>query len=67
VSNIINREKNTLLKEIRDIIELYRNRGFEVDNIHADIEFKCICTEMLPIHVDIIPADAHVPEVERSI
>jgi hypothetical protein len=67
VSNIINRDKNTLLKETRNIIDLYKNRGFEEDNIHADMELECICTDMLPIHCDITPNDAHVPEVERSI
>jgi hypothetical protein len=38
-----------------------------VVNIHADIEFQCIAQEREPIHFDITPKDAHVPEVERSI
>jgi hypothetical protein len=67
VSNITSKDKNTLLRETLQVVKTYKDRGFEVVNIHADMEFQCIAQEMQPIHFDITPNDAHVPEVERSI
>jgi hypothetical protein len=67
VSNITSRHKNTLLQETLQIVKLYESRGFNVVNIHADIEFECLRDDLLPINCDITPNDAHVSEVERSI
>ena len=46
---------------------LYRARGFNVVDVHADNEFMCVKEEFRPIHMDIVPADRHVGEIERSV
>jgi Reverse transcriptase (RNA-dependent DNA polymerase) len=67
VNYITSRHKPNILKEILEIIELYRHRGFIVTNIHGDIEFECIIRDIPTVNFEITPNDAHVPEVERSI
>jgi len=56
-----------MLREASLAIDLYRTRGFDVTDIHADMEFSCIQQEMKPTIFEISPQDAHVGEVERSI
>jgi hypothetical protein len=67
VSHVSNQRKETMLREAKLAVELYRARGFNVTNIHADMEFECIQHELLPTFFDFTPRDAHVGEVERSI
>ena len=49
------------------VINLYKTRGFEVKQINGDNEFMCISNEVLPVKMNIVAADEHVGEVERSI
>jgi hypothetical protein len=49
------------------VIKLYTVRGLVIRDIHADNEFECICEEIRPIDMNIVTADSHVGEVERSI
>ena len=67
VARIINRQKNTLLMELRAIINLYQTRGFNILRIEADREFACITNDLLPTPLNVADADDHVHEVERSI
>ena len=61
------RSYKTMLKPTRAVVKLYQLRGFHVCDIHADKEFDCIKAVVLPIHLNVIAADGHVGEVERSI
>ena len=49
------------------VINMYTSRGFRVVNVHADKEFDCIKGDIKPIEMNIMGADEHVHEAERSI
>ena len=66
-SPVPDRSYKTILSELTSVTTLYGTRGFTVRDIHADHEFECIRNDMLPIVLDIVPADGHVGEIERSI
>ena len=55
-----------LSEELQAVLWLYAARGFLVCDIHADTEFECIRADVLPIHLDVVAADDHVGEIERS-
>jgi hypothetical protein len=67
VTPVNDRTKTTMLKCINSSLLLYRTRGFTVVDIHADLEFECIREDIMPVHLNVLAADAHVGEVERSI
>ena len=67
VSHVSNRSKPTILKETMAAIHLYKTRGLRLCDIHADNEFECIREDLRPVHMNIVPADSHVGEVERSV
>ena len=67
VSPVTDRSHATIRKEIAAAIKLYTVRGLHVRDIHADQEFGCIREELRPIEMNLVTADAHVGEVERSI
>ena len=52
---------------IERTIQLYHNRGFVVTTIIADKEFECIGPILNNIHLDPVPPEEHVGEVERSV
>jgi hypothetical protein len=61
------RSKSTILRCLRAVISRYESRGLTVCDIHADNELECVRDQLLPIAMNIVPADSHVGEVERSI
>ncbi|KAI2502818.1 Reverse transcriptase (RNA-dependent DNA polymerase) [Fragilaria crotonensis] len=61
------RTKATILKKLRSIINRYTTRGLVVRDVHADNELECTRASLLPIALNVVPADSHVGEVERSI
>jgi hypothetical protein len=67
VSRVPDRNKPTILKELKAVIHVYTSRGFVVRDIHGDNEFACIREEVRPVQLNIVPADSHVGEIERSI
>jgi len=67
VSAVKNLKKETMLNEMNLALALYKSRGFQVVNIHSNMEFECVQHDFLPITLNITPRDAHVGEVERSI
>ena len=56
-----------ILGAINRVINGYKARGFKVKEINGDNEFICITNDILPIRMNIVVADEHVGEVERSI
>ena len=62
-----NRNKETMLECAEQICNQYLQRGFELRAIHADNEFECIRDEVSPVRLDVVTANGHVPEIERSI
>ena len=65
---VADRSYNTILNQTRSVIKLYTLRGFHVRDIHADEEFDYIRADVLPINLlNVVAADGHVGEVERSI
>jgi len=67
IAQVPNRLKTTILRETQAIVNLYHARGFTVSDIHTDNELACIREDIRPIHMDVVPVDSHVGEVERSI
>ena len=56
-----------MLPLINQTINIYTRRGFAVHEIKGDNEFECIIPDLSPIHVNLVGANEHVPEVENSI
>ena len=67
VSSVPNRHHDTILRELHLVLDLYRARGFNIVDVHADNEFECVKEELRPIHMDNVPADRHIGEIERSV
>lgn len=67
VSHVSDRTKSTILRETQSAIRLYHTRGLKVCDVHADNEFDCIREELWPIALNVVPADSHVGDIERSI
>jgi hypothetical protein len=67
VSRVNERNKPTILKEIKAVLNVYHSRGLIVCDIHGDTEFLCIREDIRPTQLNIVPADSHVGEIERSI
>ena len=64
---VLDRAKSTILRRLRDVIGRYQARGLTICDVHADSELECVRDSLLPIEMNIVPADCHVGEVERSI
>ena len=62
-----NRQKKTIVEEVKNVIKIYTYRVFKVLDIHGDQEFKCILEDMSPTAAKIVTTDDHVDEVESSI
>ena len=66
-THVTDRQKATMVSETTKIRDLYEDRGFNVVDIHADLEFECITDEMRPTRMVMYAADDHVGPIERSI
>jgi Zinc knuckle len=67
VKYVPDRTHKTILRELAATVALYHTRGFAVRDVHADHEFECVRADLLPLMMNIVPADCHVGEIERSI
>ena len=67
VATVEKRTKATTIKEMKTVLNTYNTRGFEVVELHADMEFECIQEAMRPTLMNLNARDDHVGEVERSI
>jgi hypothetical protein len=67
IAPVPDRSRKTILKELQTVINLYRARGFTICDVHGDQEFDCIRHNVYPIRLNVVAADGHVGEIERSI
>jgi len=67
VAPVLNRNKATLLREIKPVLAIYKSRGFNITNLHANMEFECIQNGVLPSRLNVTANNDHVGEVEQSI
>jgi hypothetical protein len=67
VASVLDRKKDTLLRETRAVLALYQSRDFNIRDLHNNMEFGCIRNDVLPTRLNVTAADDHVGEVERSI
>ena len=52
---------------MKKAINVYHSRGIHVHNVNTDNEFECIKDDILPVHLNVVAAEEHVGDVERSI
>jgi hypothetical protein len=64
---IADRTKPNIKKCIAADLALYRDRGFNPNNIHADGEYNSLQTAFPDVRFTICAAEDHVPEIERAI
>ena len=67
ISHVTNRTKPTMLKGVKEALDLYHSRGFTIVDIHADMEFESIRSDIRPTELNVMAMDEHVGEVERSV
>ena len=67
VSFPLNRSKQTMINAIRDVQQIYHNRGFRIVDLHTDNEFAQVENKIGSIQLQCCGMDEHVPEIERSI
>jgi len=67
VHDIANRKYKTLLSYYQDVANLYESRNSNLIKLHADMEFECLKTSILPTQLHVVSQGEHVPEVERSV
>ena len=68
VSSVPDRKYATILKEVLAVIHhLYTSRGFNVVDVHANGKFDCLRDALHPIRLNVVAADSHVGDIERSI
>jgi hypothetical protein len=48
-----------MVKHIDSALKLYRARGFNVTDVHADVELECIREHILPVNINTVAADGH--------
>jgi hypothetical protein len=64
---IADRSKPTITKCIAADLAIYRNRGFNPTDLHADGEYDALQAVFPTIHFNICAADDHFPEIERAV
>ena len=52
---------------LSSVLSLYHSRGLTVSQINCDNEFACVRDSFLPIAFNVVAAEEHVGDVERSI
>ena len=55
------------MEQFQQISRLYEARGFKINIVRGDGEFKCLQQDILPTRFDPAAADDHVDVVERSV
>ena len=58
---------NDMKNGLKRVIHLYHVRGIHVNQINTDNEFECIKNDILPTNLNVVAAEEHVGEIERSI
>ena len=65
VTHLSNRQTKGIKQSLKSTVRMYKNRGFIIDTIFADIEFEDL-RKYIPI-LDTTGANDHVPDAERYI
>jgi hypothetical protein len=55
-----------IINGIEKVLTVFRNRGFQVNLINADNEFKKL-EDKVTTHIEICAAGQHIPRIERGI
>ena len=63
---VSNRSKSTMLPIINQIIKLYSNRGFKINEVLGNNEFDCISNDISPIQINVVACDAHASDAENA-
>jgi hypothetical protein len=66
---IRNQKNETIIKAIRNVVNIYHGRGFKVSHFLMDGQFNSLRAEVsaLGVNLNTVPRQEHVPEVERYI
>jgi hypothetical protein len=69
VEMIMNRQQGTILAAVRQVCQLYKTKGFTVENILMDGEFECLRGDLAAMGVGLNTTsnDEHVGDIERYI
>ena len=67
ICRVPDRGKAVILQAMRTVLKLYYSRGFHVCDIHADNKIESIREDPRPVEMNIVIADSHVGEIERSV
>ena len=59
--------KAEILKSLKKVTTLYSTRGFSIDQIIADNQYKCLRDGLLPIMLTVVGAGEHIGDIEQSI
>ena len=59
--------KSDLLQCVKNVLQTYANRGIKVTQINGDNEFECLRGETGDSTLNIVAAEEHVGDIERSI
>jgi hypothetical protein len=66
---IWNQKNETIIKAIRNVVNIYQGRGFKVSHFLMDSQFNSLRAEIsvLGINLNTVARQEHVPEVKRYI
>jgi hypothetical protein len=64
---IPSRKQPILVKSLNKIFNIYKSRGFVVNNAVMDREFECLREDILEVHLNTTAASEHIPEIEMQI
>jgi hypothetical protein len=69
VEMLYNRTAETMTKAMKQVFDVYKQRGFRVTHALMDNEFECLRGSLsdLQVTLNIVTKDEHGPEVERFI
>ena len=59
-------DKMEMLAGVKACINVYHARGLEVTQLNTDNEFACIEEDIRPVKLNVVAANEHVGNVERS-
>ena len=59
--------KTALKDAVSKITRMHKNGCFQIKHIDADVQFECTQDEIEGVEIDIVDADDHAEEIERSM
>ena len=69
IAAIASRSHEKLLEAFDQTFRVYNEYGFRIKELHVDPEFESLEDAMIDNYIDVewVPAQQHVPEIERTI